>query len=127
LYNNSYSVTSCVFTSDVTDLFVSQAQINVMANRQNAGNNLQPSTHAENDNSPSANSSLVANPTSAAPSAAPDSGASAAQTETAGSNTNQTQDAPQTQSERPQVSSQCKFEGTRSMYSTHYSSVWIGI
>lgn len=85
-----------------------QAQINVMANRQNAGNNSQPSTHVENDNSPSANSLPIPNTTSAAPSAPPDSGASAVQSETAGSNTNQTQDAPQAQSERQQVSSEAQ-------------------
>jgi hypothetical protein len=105
-------------------MFVSQAQINVRANRR-IGN--RPPSHAENDNSSSANSSTVANTTSSAPSAPLDSGASTAQTETAGSNTNQTQDAPQTQSERPQVSSQGELEGTRSMYSTHRMSVWIGI
>jgi hypothetical protein len=115
----SYFLTSYAFTSDVTDLFVFQAQINVMANRQNASSNSQPSTHADNDSSPSANSLAVANATSAAPSAPPDTGASAVQSETAGSNTNQTQDAPQTQSERQQVSSEGKLESTRSAHSMH--------
>jgi hypothetical protein len=108
----------------LTDLFVSQAQINVMANRQNAGNSSHPSSHAENDNSSSANSSTVANTTSSASSAPLDNGASAAQTETAGSNTNQTRDAPQSQSERPEVSSQGKLEDTRHVYSTLCLSVW---
>jgi hypothetical protein len=88
---------SSVLLLVIVDLFVFQAQINVMANRQNASNSSQPTTHAENDNSSSVP------PTTSAP---PSTGTAAAQTETATTNTNQTQDAPQTQSARPHVTTQ---------------------
>lgn len=86
----------------MNDLFVFQAQINVMANRPNAGNTSQPTTHAENDNS----SPPPPPPTTLGP---PSSGTVAAQTETAATNANQTQDAPQTQSARPHVTTQGKY------------------
>jgi hypothetical protein len=82
-----------------------------MANRQNTGNSSQSSTHVENDNSATANSSSV--PTAApAAAASPSSGASAAQTETAVSSANQAQDAPQTQSPRPQITTQGRHDST---------------
>ena len=114
---------SSAFTLDVTNVFIFQAQINVMGNRQNGNNSSHVPTHADNDNSTSAHSTSVAPQSAAAaappPSAPPDSGASAPQTETAetvASNADQTQDSPQTQAGRPQGTAQGELHSTAGMY-----------
>jgi len=119
----------------MTNVFIFQAQINVMGNRQNGSNSSHVPVHADNDNSASAHSTSVAPQSAAAaaaspaPSAPPDSGASAPQTETATSNTDQTRDSPQTPAGRPQGTAQGELHSTAGlyMYSTHYLRWWNGI
>jgi len=122
---------SSAFTLDVTNLFIFQAQINVMGNRQNGSNSSHVPVHADSDNSASAHSTSVApqSAAAAAPSAPPDSGASAPQPETATSNTDQTQDSPQTPAGRPQGTAQGELHSTAGMYlySTHSLRSWNGI
>ena len=132
---------SSAFTLDVTIVFIFQAQINVMGNRQNGSNSSHVPVHADSDSSASAHSTSVAPQSAAAAAAAtaaataasssapPDSGASAPQIETATSNTDQTQDSPQTSAERPQGTAQGELHSTAVMYlySTHSLRSWNGI
>jgi cytoskeletal protein RodZ len=119
---------SSAFTLDVTNVFIFQAQFNVMGNRQSSSNSSHVPVHADSDNSASAHSTSVApqSAAAAAPSAPPDSGASAAQTETATSNTDQTQDSPQTPAGRPQGTAQGELHSTAGicLYSTHSLRSW---
>lgn len=113
---------SPAFILDVTNVFIFQAQINVMGNRQNGSNSSHVPVHADSDSSASAHSTSVApQSAAAAPAVPPDSGASAPQTETATSNTDQTQDSPQTPAGRPQGTAQGELHSTAGnyLYSTH--------